>query len=260
MAIAGSATWKLNPANGNWNRAGNWMPPTVPNAFSDTATFGVSNVTDVSFSANTEVSAITFTSGASAFTITVAPGLQLSLSGTGISNNSQSTQNFVIDVDGANQGQIQFTGNARMSGTANFANNGGTVADRTGGFIQFFATSSAGSAHFINRGAVATGAAGGASISLIIRPQRMAALSKMVVRSARQAAAIYSFLAQQTLPRRTLLIAGDRPRMQRVELFSSANSPPPEQPRSSITVVKLPSPGLARRNSSTVPRQRTAPS
>lgn len=94
MAIAGSATWKLNPANGNWNRAGNWMPPTVPNAFSDTATFGVSNVTDVSFSANTEVSAITFTSGASAFTITVAPGLQLSLSGTGISNNSQSTQKF----------------------------------------------------------------------------------------------------------------------------------------------------------------------
>ena len=30
-AHAGSATWNLNPASGDWDTASNWTPNTVPN-------------------------------------------------------------------------------------------------------------------------------------------------------------------------------------------------------------------------------------
>jgi len=35
-ALAGSATWKLNPTSGDWNTAANWSPSTVPNGAADT--------------------------------------------------------------------------------------------------------------------------------------------------------------------------------------------------------------------------------
>ena len=43
FGYAGSATWNLNPASGDWNTAANWTPATVPNDESDVATFGVSS-------------------------------------------------------------------------------------------------------------------------------------------------------------------------------------------------------------------------
>jgi hypothetical protein len=46
-AFAGSATWALNPQFGDWYIADNWTPPTVPNGPGDTATFDVSNITDI---------------------------------------------------------------------------------------------------------------------------------------------------------------------------------------------------------------------
>src|SRR6476469_2217757 len=99
FADAGSAIWDLNPGSGDWNTAANWTPITVPNGTSDTATFDLSNTTNVSISANTEVNGITFTPTASAYTITVSPNLTLTISGTGITNNSRVTQNFVTAVD-----------------------------------------------------------------------------------------------------------------------------------------------------------------
>jgi hypothetical protein len=54
---AGSATWDLDPISGDWNTAANWTPNGVPNGRADIATFGLSNTTDVSISANTEVKA-----------------------------------------------------------------------------------------------------------------------------------------------------------------------------------------------------------
>jgi len=83
-AHAASATWNLNPSNGDWNTAGNWTPATVPNGSTDTATFDVSNQTSLTLSANTEVNGIVFNAGASAFTIALSGGLTLTLSGTGI--------------------------------------------------------------------------------------------------------------------------------------------------------------------------------
>ena len=63
VAHASSATWDLNPGSGDWNTAANWTPMTVPNGPADIATFALSNTTNVSISANTEVNATTFTPG-----------------------------------------------------------------------------------------------------------------------------------------------------------------------------------------------------
>jgi hypothetical protein len=97
LAHGGSATWKTNPGSSDWNTATNWTPETVPNGSSDTATFGVSNVTIVTFSAQftTEVNSIVFTPGASAFTITPVDSLShLTISGSGVINNSGIVQQF----------------------------------------------------------------------------------------------------------------------------------------------------------------------
>src|SRR5678816_3795380 len=89
VAYAGSAQWNLNPASGDWNTAANWTPMTVPNGPADIATFALSNITDVSISEDTEVNGITFTSAATnPYSIMVSSGLTLTLSGTGITNNS----------------------------------------------------------------------------------------------------------------------------------------------------------------------------
>src|SRR5690349_7589918 len=63
-SFAGSATWSANPVSGDWNTAANWTPQTVPNGPNDVATFANSNVTRISFSANTEIGQIIFASGA----------------------------------------------------------------------------------------------------------------------------------------------------------------------------------------------------
>ena len=73
-ADAGSATWNLNPTNGDWNTDANWMPNTVPNSLTDIATVDVSNVTAISLSADTAVDGVVFSPGASAFTITASAG------------------------------------------------------------------------------------------------------------------------------------------------------------------------------------------
>src|SRR5258708_5126506 len=75
----GSATWNLNPTSGDWNTAANWTPATVPNGPIDTATFAVSNTPNVSISADTEVTGMTFNPNASGFTITAAPGFTLTV-------------------------------------------------------------------------------------------------------------------------------------------------------------------------------------
>src|SRR6267143_5845485 len=73
VTYAISAQWDLHPISGNWNTAANWTPMGVPNGPADIATFGLSNTTNVSISADTTVDPITFAPGASAFTITVNP-------------------------------------------------------------------------------------------------------------------------------------------------------------------------------------------
>jgi autotransporter-associated beta strand protein len=100
-AFGGSATWNLN-ATGLWNNETNWTPPTVPNGPADTATFGVSNSTDIGndSTGDIEVNSIVFNAGASAFTISFGNASffhAFTISGVGITNNSGITQNFVIE-------------------------------------------------------------------------------------------------------------------------------------------------------------------
>src|SRR5947207_434661 len=111
-AYAGSATWNLDPVSSDWNDPLNWTPNTVPNGPADVATFSVSNITEISTSAEIEVNALIFDPDASAFTISVPQTLILTLSGTGIINNSGIRQNFVTEPGDFNVATIQSTGNA----------------------------------------------------------------------------------------------------------------------------------------------------
>ncbi len=114
-ACGGSATWNLNPGSGTWNVAANWTPNTVPNGPADVATFGASNTTGITLDLSTQLSGLVFNPGASVFTLT-ANGVPLTLSGTGISNNSGATQNFVGDLNGSSAGSFTFKGNAPAPG------------------------------------------------------------------------------------------------------------------------------------------------
>jgi hypothetical protein len=155
LAHAGSATWELNPGAGDWNTAANWTPITVPNGPADVATFALSNTTNVSISANTEVNGITFTAAATnPYTISASFDITLTISGTGITNNSGIAQHFM--TNGGQFGQISFTNNATAGSSTIFTNNHG-VNDFQGGHTFFFDTSTAGSGTFINK----NGAVGG---------------------------------------------------------------------------------------------------
>src|SRR6266516_5760913 len=151
VAHAGSATWDLNPGSGTWNTAANWTPMTIPNGPADTATFALSNTTNVSISANTEVNGITFTAVATTpYPITASAAFTLIISGTGITNNSGSTQHFMTAV-GANGefGLIVFTNSATAGTSTTFTNNGGIVSGATGGSTVFHDSSTAASATLI---------------------------------------------------------------------------------------------------------------
>src|SRR6266550_4313297 len=87
VTYAISAQWDLDPISGDWNTADNWTPNEVPNGPADVATFGLSNTTDVSISADTEVNSIIFTPAATnPYAITASSGLTLTISGAGITN------------------------------------------------------------------------------------------------------------------------------------------------------------------------------
>jgi len=194
VACAINAQWDLDPISGDWNTAANWTPTGIPNGPADIATFGLSHTTDVSISANTEVSGITFTSAATnPYLITVSSGLTLTLSGAGIMNNSGITQRFFIGdpfengagaqirfINGATAGNaniscfdmsssVQFwnrssAGNATIATQGNDSGsiiffNRSTAANATiygisGGSVDFFDTSTAGSATITNAGAL----------------------------------------------------------------------------------------------------------
>ncbi len=161
-SFAGSATWKTSPSSGDWNTARNWNPNTVPNGSADTATFKLSNTTNVSISLNTEVNGIVFNPGASAFTITAGPTLTLTVSGAGVANNSGIAQNFVTTADiTGKRGTIQFRNSATVGNLTGFTNNGPPSSDQEGGITQFFDSSSAGNGGFSNTIGPGGGAGGG---------------------------------------------------------------------------------------------------
>jgi hypothetical protein len=152
LTYGSSAQWDLDPMSGDWNTADNWTPNGVPNGPADTATFGLSNTTDVSISEDTEVNSIIFTPAATnPYSISVNAGSTLTVSGVGILNNSGGDpfdKIFFTGLDGGN-GQIRFT-NGCTAGNAVISNEGGFF----GGSISFFNRSTAGSSTIESDGTV----------------------------------------------------------------------------------------------------------
>jgi len=165
--FADSGTWNSSGST-DWNTNGNWSPTTGSpgTTASDTATFdNLSSVTSLFVSATlaNDIAAITFTNSEThSFTITANPFHSLTLSGTGITNSSGITQNFVTAVDGSgNSGGLIFRNSATAGSMTSFTNSGAIVSGFTGGLTAFFNTSTADSATITNNGGTVSGAGGG---------------------------------------------------------------------------------------------------
>jgi autotransporter-associated beta strand protein len=151
-SFAGSATWSANPVSGDWNTAANWTPNTVPNGPEDVAIFGSSALTAPSVSAATEVSGIIFDVGASSFFLRSAGSL--TISGAGITNDSETTQSLISD----HYGQIFFSGSATAGNPFMVFTNRGSTADNPEAGVTVFADQAkAGHATFINNPAEVAG-------------------------------------------------------------------------------------------------------
>ncbi len=138
-SLAGSATWNQNPTNGDWNTATNWTPQTVPNSTTDVATFGSSNVTNlsVSFGSVINLDSAVFDSAAPPYTITLDVS-NLILNGTGFVNDSGSVQSISIPEQGNLIGGLFLFNGASA----------GAMTAFSGGYFSFHDFSSAGSAMF----------------------------------------------------------------------------------------------------------------
>ncbi len=180
-AQAGSATWKATPTSSNWNTATNWTPATVPNGAGDVASFALSNITAISSQEDIEIASVVFNADASPFTITTnaQPGenADLTIDGTGVTNNSAVPQNFIVGRAGtiffrntatagngtnftANKGVVFYE--TSTAGGASFVINGAEAPEEGGGGVVFYDSSTAGDATFTLNGATVTFAYGGA--------------------------------------------------------------------------------------------------
>jgi autotransporter-associated beta strand protein len=137
-ARAQDATWSTAPGSSNFNTAANWTPATVPTG---TAFFGASNTTSIAFQAftTTSVGTLQFNPGAPAYSFTTENGFSTSISitGTGIINNSSNAPTFII----GNQANIFFR-NASTAGNA-------IIITNAGGLTAFVDSATGGNARFI---------------------------------------------------------------------------------------------------------------
>jgi hypothetical protein len=157
---SGSATWSATPRSSLWNVPNNWTPRTIPNGPNDTATFASSSVTAISLGAMTTVYAITFDSTANAYTL-LNQGVELTISGTGITNDSSSIQDFIVSSKSTVEGVMNFTGHATAGNSSRFRVKGGTPQNDSFGELDFYNTATAGSAALIVSGASAGKGNGG---------------------------------------------------------------------------------------------------
>ena len=163
-SYAGSGTWILNPIDNNWNTPANWSSNTVPGGL-DTATFAVSNITDISISAGSGAFWMVFNSGASAYSFTALPGFGLGIGSGGITNLSGVEQNFIAQTNDAGQsGSFDFNVGSSAGDDVTFTEWGASLSGGYGGSVYFsgtFQATNAGSATFHNLGGTASGASGG---------------------------------------------------------------------------------------------------
>ena len=169
------ATWSSSPVSGAWNNPRNWIPNRVPNGPFARATFNASTITDISLSGAIAVKDIIFKPGASAFTITIPAKKALTLTGTGVINNSGREQNFAVTggtimfeksaTAGSHalyscNGAIHFVDSA-SAGKSMFVFSGGTIQGHAGAGADFRDSSSGADATFILEPGTVAGAYGG---------------------------------------------------------------------------------------------------
>ena len=141
VVYADSAAWNANPVDNNWSNPANWTPNTVPNGPTDTATFGVSDITDVNVIHKIELDAMIFQAGASPYTFSIS-GLNngFTFSGSGLINNSGQVQALVLPNF---EDHLSFRNSATAGNQTTINGGGGTL-----GGISFHNNSSAGSCTF----------------------------------------------------------------------------------------------------------------
>jgi len=159
QARADTATWNVDPVDGNWNNTANWTPRILP----ATAIFGLSNQTDVFLSARTTITDLQFSPDASAYTITMPPNQGLIFDGgSGIRNQSSVEQNFVTAGGTASERidgfiDISFASLQNVVITNKAAADGGAL----GGLTRFNTNASVANSVIVNEGATVSGAPGG---------------------------------------------------------------------------------------------------
>ncbi len=142
LARAGSATWNLNPVSGDWNTPANWTPATVPSQAPDVATFGVSQLTDISLSATVSLDSFVFTPGASEYAFDVTAGHAFFFFDAGVVNNSSVTQNFLV----RRFGSTGFYDTASAGSDVVYTVEGSTTTETAPGSIFFNSSATAGAA------------------------------------------------------------------------------------------------------------------
>jgi len=171
-------TW-TGSSSGNWNASGNWTGG-VPNSASATAQFGASTHTSGTINTNITVGQLIFTETAGAYTLTIpnSANRSLTLSGSGIINNSGAAQTIANKREmtfdnSAGAGNATIT-NSGANATLNFLDNSSaenaTITNSTGGNLLFSDSSSAGNANItLASGAAivqATASLGNATIAI----------------------------------------------------------------------------------------------
>jgi autotransporter-associated beta strand protein len=150
-AAAQDATWSSTPGSGDYNTAANWTPAAVPTG---TASFGLSGVTALSFSANATVGGWTFNALSSAYSFTTSHFLTFTGDGIVINGGSAAITNssFLSFFNTSTAGSATITNNGSIylhdnstAGNANIVNNN---------VVQFIDASMAGSATIANNGSM----------------------------------------------------------------------------------------------------------
>jgi len=166
-ARAQNASWLVSPGSGDFNTAANWSPAAVPTG---TASFGFSNTTALSFSADTSIGGFTLNSGASAYNFTVGAGRTVTFTGAGITINGGSatfTNAYIVNFDNASTAGTATINNNNTLAFHNSATAGGSTIVNND-FLQFFDGTSAGSSTLTNNNNTsffATSTAGSANIT-----------------------------------------------------------------------------------------------
>jgi len=137
-AQAQNATWLLNPGSGSFNTATNWNPAVVP---TNTAIFGASNTTLISFQpfTTTSIGTLQFNADAPAYFFATSDGLftSINVTGAGIVDNSANAPTFIV----GNQANLSFR-NASTAGNA-------TIITNAGGITIFADSATGGNARLI---------------------------------------------------------------------------------------------------------------